>query len=148
MNDILSVADQKLAAQTRIRNAISGIKRQIVARGRLTILDRLLGLVVPDHAYGDHASLLCFVADLHRNRSRAATKWGVVLHNLGSLLVAYWTLTRYDESVGLAGLLQRVEDYARYGFEQCNLLGDMENGFYLFNRAAQDAAVAEAKRAK
>lgn len=146
MNDILSIADQKLAVQARIRNVIGGIKRQIVDRGQLTILDRLLSIVLPDLAYDDHTILLYFVGDQHRNRSHAGTKWGAVLHDLGSLLVAYWVLIRTDESVCLPSCLQRAEDYARYGFQQCDLLGDVANGFCLFNKAAQDAAVAEAKR--
>jgi len=146
MNDNLSIADQKLAAAARIRNAISGIKRQIADRGPLTILDRLLSLVRPGLAYKERNALLCFAANLHRTRSHQGTQWAVMLHDIGTLLNAYWALIRTDESVNLSALLRQVEDYAQYGFQQCDLLGDMEEGFYLFNKAAQDAAVADTKR--
>lgn len=137
MKDELTVREQKVAAEDRIKAAIVQLKRQFVDRSKLTVLDKFLVITVPGRAYADTSTTLSFVPDMHRNQTHLGAKWAVLIYDLARLLMAYWEFIRSDESQSLSQRLWRVEDYAKYGLDQCDLLGDVEHGFYLFNKAAQ-----------
>lgn len=137
MKDELTVRETKVAVRKQIVSAIVRLKRHFVDRNKLTVLDKLLVITIPDRAYSNTRLALSFVPDMHRNQTRLGDKWAVLLHDLGRLLMAYWALIRTDESQFLSQRLAIVEDYAKHGLDQCELMGDMEHGFYLFNEAAQ-----------
>lgn len=133
-----TLKQEKLDIEHRIKTVIIQLERQFVDRAKLTELGLLLVMVTPGNAYRNLGrDRLSFIPDLHRNHPHNETKWAVLLHDLGLALLAYWELIRIDESMFLPTRLAKIEGYAKYGLDQCDLLGDVQTGFYLFNKALQ-----------
>jgi len=138
MNDVLKLADEKLLIQKRIIAGINGLRRHRVNRADVSILDRIVPLVAPRLAYQNRGKeALSFVPFLHREKAQVPFKFAVVVHEIAILLQRYWELIRSDQTTGLYPRLKALEGWAKYGLEECELLGGPGVGYSLFNVALQ-----------
>jgi len=134
----------------KLRQAISGLRRQLGSRPDITLLDRLMELVESGRAW-DHmgpTALTNLLPFTQYSETRTAKKRAVVFHEIGQALIRYWELVRTSETIGLGRLLQRLEDYGEFGIDSCELLGGPSSGYSLFNRKAQERNVADAIRSQ
>lgn len=129
----------KVAIQSKLRTAIKDIRSQLIRRPDISLLDRLMELVQPGFAYDQRgeAILGSILPHIRYVNTRTPKPIAIVLHEIGRALLLYWELERTDECVGLGHLLRRLSDYGQDGIQACELLGGIENGYSLFNRAAQ-----------
>ena len=136
-------AVNKTAIQSRLRTAIVDIRLQLIRRPDITLIDRLMELVQPGFAYnGRGESILgSILPHIRYVNTRTPKPIAIVLHEIGRALLLCWELERTDECVGLGHLLQRLADYGTDGIQACDLLGGDEDGYSLFNRAAQKRSV-------
>lgn len=130
MKEVTGLAEVKVEYARRIKDAITEIRRQVP--GSQADLDRLSALVTPGCAYDGIGEARMPVSNLHLPRTRTESKYAVVLHEIGQAIQLYWTLIRTDDVVGLDHLVQRLKDYAEYGFENCELLGGPDHGYGLY----------------
>lgn len=138
MNDELKLADEKLLIQKRIIAGINGLRKHLVNRADISILDRIVPLVAPRLAYqGRGRDALSFIQGLHRPKAMIPERTSVVFHEIAVLLDRYWELIRSDQTTGLYSRLTQLEGWAKYGLEECELLGGPTVGYDLFNRALQ-----------
>lgn len=138
MKDEIKLADEKIQIQKRINRVINGLRRHLVHRADVNVLDRLSILVSPGLAYKEEGRMaLSFIRDLNRSKAQVPEKLAVVFHEAAHLLLRFWELIRTDQTVGLYTLLDHLEGYAKTGLDECELLGGPSIGYSLFNRAVQ-----------
>ncbi len=144
MKDLTETEDIRADVQRRLKRAIIGLTKMTTGPRR-ELLFTCLDLVSPPLAYnGVGESRIPGPAGVETPRKDDV--WLCVLSEVGRAIRAFYSLTRTDEAPGLTRLLHNLEGYAKYGLDSVEVLGSTGTGFYLFNKAAQDAAVAERDR--
>jgi len=137
MREITGLAKIKVNYATRLKLAIKTIRLQVLPCNQ-KVFDQFLSLVGPGYAYDSiGAYKLDWIPDINQDRTRTEHKLAVVSHEIGKAILEYYTLIRTDDQVGLEYLVQRLENYAECGFNECELLGGPDCGYGLFDPRQQ-----------
>lgn len=120
--------------EQRLTDAIRFLQPQILSRSGILIFERLAVCVNRNMAYReDRDSYLPFSGGRPLPpRTRRHDKISVVFHEVCQAIILFWDWERTHVAPGLEHLVSRIEDYAEYGYKNCDLVGNEDVGYSLF----------------
>lgn len=129
MRDQGEVDLNKLEVAQRLRTVLHRLSKLAHSPSDQGLLDRLPDLVTPKLAYDAEGSMPGQFP--RRERTTTGRKLAVVIHEAKRAIVLFWELCRTDETIGLIPLIERLEDYAKYGLPKFDLGGEDHTGYNL-----------------